>query len=143
MRAEGALCCASSISYFRRRRNTTEECSQLTDSTLSVAHHGLSSLLEPNASTKRFFFPFLYYYATLFCQRRATHTASRISAISGRMQKSAPNSLIVRLALLTMVYWHDSVPGVSTKQYLIPLFSTLQHSFAKGALHTQHLVFLA
>ena len=81
---------------------------------IMVYHHCLNPMHLLNN-----LFSFLYYYVTLFCQRRATHTTSRISAISGRMQQSAPNSLIVRLALLTMVYWHDSVPGVSTKQTFV------------------------
>ena len=72
MCAGGALC-ARSTSYFRRRRKTTEECSQLTDSTLSVAHHGLSSLLEPNASTKRSFFLSLLLCNTLLPKARYTH----------------------------------------------------------------------
>ena len=55
MCAGGALC-ARSMSYSRRRRKTTKECSQITDSTPSTTNHSSSSFLCPH-----------YIYKTNFC----------------------------------------------------------------------------
>ena len=102
------------ISYFRRRPKTAEKHSQLTDSTPSISHHGLSSLLCPHASTKRAFVTFIFYYETLFCHGRAALAASCNSTTGGRLQKRALSSLMVLLALLVVAYHHCSAPNAST-----------------------------
>ena len=76
MCAGGALC-ARSMSYFRRRRKTTEECSQLTDSTPSTTYHGSPSFLCPHYIYKTNF----SYLHLLLCnprlpKARCTHSMS-------------------------------------------------------------------
>ena len=66
---------------------------------------------------------------------------SRISAAGRRLQKSTPSSLIVPLAFLTMVCPPCSAPMHLQNEHLLPLSSTMKHSFAMGVLHSQHLVF--
>ena len=93
---------------------------------LTMVHHHFSA---PTISTKQTFLTFIFYYATLFRRRHAVHTASRIFAIDGRLQKSAPSSL----TLLAMIYHHCSISTTSTKQKMLPSSSTVQHSFGPTA----------
>ena len=120
MCARGALCartCRISAVGGRLQKSAPSSLMVLL-ALLTMVHHHFSA---PTIYTKQTFLTFIFYYATLFRQRHAVHTASRIFAIDGRLHKSASSSL----TLLAMIYHHCSISTTSTKCYLHPLLCNI------------------